>query len=602
MDRVYTFDMEAYNWTNPVAIGMGNEKRGEYQEFTGSDCITQFVNEIMRRKYRNVRFVAHNGGEYDFIPVIENIVNRRDKLECEIQILTKGANDNPFYVQITDSNGKNRYLQDSMALMPRGLDSLTESFTPDFRKGDFKYDSIDKWEVMEPAKRREMMDYLERDVKSLYRVLKEFTDILMNLTDGNCPPQLTVGSTAMTAYRTHFMPDIEIQDCYYPDREQNPEQKFRHSYFGGRTEVYKQYGENLNHYDVNSLYPYCYTEKPIPTGNVTHTGKDFPLSNDDIGGVVKISGFVPENASNGIPVLPYRDDGEKTGSERVLFPAGYIEGWYMAKEVRYAKEVGAITDLEIKDSYASSYGYPFKEYGEALYDLKKNIDKEQNPAKYKVVKFLLNSFYGKFGMDRTHKSVEIGPVTAEFQEGKEMINSELADKGVMMVEDESFAPYILPRIASAITAQARIEMHKWFMKVFDRGGSIYYCDTDSIVTDIELPEGEALGEMDLEGQLDQAVFLAPKVYAEKYQEAGETLVKAKGMRNIECDFDTFKEAYETSNPDLIGSEWEGPRGFKAGMKMGEESWFETNQYSRSLKQFDQKRRHGSNTSQPVVLE
>lgn len=605
MSRVFTFDMEAYDWTNPVAVGMANNHRGTYQHFTGKNCIQEFVNEMMESKYRNCRFVAHNGGKYDFIPVIEKLVATIDlEGDYEIEILTKGSNDTPFFARIEDESGKPRFLQDSLALMPRNLQSLTESFVPEKSKGDFDFDEIEKWTDMEGEKRNELLRYLKRDCVSLFEVLQRFTNILMELTDGNCPPQLTVGSTAMTAYRAHFMSDnLEIPNCYEPDAEVDPETCFRKSYFGGRTEVYKKYGQNLKHYDVNSLYPYCYTKKPIPIGKVSNTGRNFPLEDTDIGGVVKIRGYVPPECCNTIPVLPYRFTPEESQAEKVIFPTGKIEGWYTAKEVRYALEVGAIENIEIVDSYASEYGYPFKEYGENLYELKNSIDKSEKPGKYKIVKFLLNSFYGKFGMERFHKSVKIGPVTKEFQEEKEMINPELANRGVMLEEEESFAPYILPRVASSITAQARIEMHKWFMKVYQKGGEVWYCDTDSIVTNIDLPEGEKLGEMDLEGELDEGIFLAPKVYAEKYNgKDGGELVKAKGMRRPQIDFETYREAWKTNTPGLIQAKWDGPRGFKAGMKQGEESWFEKQDYSRSLTQFDNKRTwEGQLDSYPVQL-
>lgn len=600
MDRVITFDIEAYNWTNPVAIGMGNNRQNFYTTFTGENCIKQFCDEIIRRKWRNTRFVAHNGGNYDFIPIIEELSDRG----IEMEILTKGANDTPFFVRIEDSSGKPRYLQDSFALMPRSLDSLTASFVPDTPKLDYDVSKIDKWGEMPEEEKEEMLKYLKRDCIALFSVLEKFTRTLLDLTNNTCPPQLTVGSTAMTAYRTHFMPnDLTIQDCYQPDQNQNPEKQFRKSYFGGRTEVYRKYGKDLYHYDVNSLYPYCYTRKPVPIGEVSHTGTHFPLDDTDYGGVLKIKGHVPENTNSYIPVLPYRYTDENINQERVIFPCGEIEGWYMAKEVRYALEVGALENVEIQDSYMSKYGYPFKEYGERNYDLKDSIDKEVKPGKYKIVKFLLNSFYGKFGMDRFHKSVKVGPVTKEFQEGKEIINDRLAEKGIMLEEEESFAAYILPRIASAITSQARIEMHKWFRKVHNKGGKVWYCDTDSVVTDIQLEEGTDMGEMDLEGTLEEGIFLAPKVYAEKYKdEEGTEVVKAKGMREPEIDFYTYRKAYEMNNPELIQSSWESPMGLKAGMKEEGDSWFETKDQSRSLQQFDQKRRYENGRSYPLEIQ
>lgn len=603
LNRIMAFDIEAYDWTNPIAVGMANNRQNIYQHFTGENCIENFVNEILKRKWRNYRFVAHNGGKYDFIPIIEELVKQKKNKNLNLEILTKGPNETPFFVRIEDNAGKTRYLQDSFALMPRGLDSLTHSFVPDAPKLDFDLEKIDKWNDMTDENKREMLKYLKRDCTSLFDVLEQFTRTLLELTDNTCPPQLTIGSTAMTAYRSYFMDrDLSIPDCYDPDKKQDPESQFRKSYFGGRTEVYRKYGQDLYHYDVNSLYPYCYTRKPVPIGNVSHTGKHFPIDDEDMGGVLKIKGHVPENTNSYIPVLPYRYTNDEITQERVIFPCGDIDGWYMAKEVRYALEVGALEHFEIVDSYASKYGYPFEEYGERNYDLKNSIDKEVKPGKYKIVKFLLNSFYGKFGMDRFHSSVKIGDVTKEFQQGKEVINDELAELGIMIEEEESFAPYILPRIASAITAQARIEMHKWFRQVHDKGGKVWYCDTDSVVTDVELPEGEDMGEMDLEGVLEEGVFLAPKVYAEKYKEGwGDEMVKAKGMKDPEIDFYTYRKAYENNNPELIRASWESPMGFKAGMKQGESGWFEAQEQNRSLQQFDQKRRYDNDRSYPIEI-
>lgn len=597
MNRVVTFDIESHDWVNPVSVGFYNGSLDMYYKFTGGDCISKFADEIMRSKWDNHYFVAHYGGDYDFIPIIEELSKKDD---IELQILTRGSSDSPFFVRI-DNGKRPRYLQDSFALMPRGLKGLTESFAPEYQKMEYDLDKIDEWENMSYDNRDEMLEYLKRDCEGLYEVLESFTDIVMDLSNNNCPCQITMGSTAMGVYRTTFMPDIEINNCYQPEQNIDPESKFRDSYFGGRTEVYKKYGKDLYHYDVNSLYPHCYTNKPIPAGDVMHTGERFPYDSNDIGGVIKIKGTVPKDACNGIPVLPRKITSENFSQERVVFPYGEIEGWFMAKEVRYADQCGALKDFEILDSYASEYKAPFEAYGKALYEKKKNIDKEKHPGEYRIVKFLLNSFYGKFGMDREHKTVVKGPVSKEFQEGKEMINDELANMGIMLEEEESDAQYILPRIASAITSQARIEMHKWFTKVFDRGGSIWYCDTDSIVTDVKLPTGEDLGEMDLEGTLEKGIYLAPKVYAEKYKDGSE-LVKAKGMKNPKVRFEHYERAYLENNPELIHAEWETPRGFKAGMKNGNEDWFEKVKQTRSLRQFDQKRNYEDGKSYPVKIE
>ncbi|GER42509.1 DNA polymerase [Striga asiatica] len=46
----------------------------------------------------------------------------------------------------------------------------------------------------------------------------------------------------------------------------NEDSFIRRAYYGGHTDVYKPYGENLYYYDVNSLYPYVMKEFPMPGG------------------------------------------------------------------------------------------------------------------------------------------------------------------------------------------------------------------------------------------------------------------------------------------------------------------------------------------------
>ena len=62
--------------------------------------------------------------------------------------------------------------------------------------------------------------------------------------------------------------------------------------------------------------------------------------------------------------------------------------------------------------------------------------------------------------------------------------------------------------ASAILGYARIYMAKAIVYVFDKGGNVYYTDTDSIVTDIKLPEDwvspSEIGKFKLEHEVVEA--------------------------------------------------------------------------------------------------
>lgn len=609
---IVTIDIEAYDWTKPIAIGMyhhhADSESERYQVFTGENCVSEFVTEMLRHKWRNHHFFAHYGGRYDFIPIVSELVDRDG---YEGQYLTRTSD--VFYAKIKreveSENSEREYdkpvhLHDSYALIPLSLDKATSAFAPDQPKGDFDVESLDDWDSMPENQRKEMLEYLKQDCKSLAHVLFSFNKLISDLSDGKTSMQLTLGSTTMAIFRTCFQ-DRDIS----PDSKAEPHT--RESFFGGRTEVYdmecKPEGGPYYHYDVNSLYPHSYTNFKIPVGQMYRTENGFPLSNNDIGGVVKIRGYVPPESCYGIPVLPVRTNIQ--GGERVIFPSGEIEGWYNPTEVRYAQSVGAIEDLEVIDGFACEMAKPFEEFGNRLYTKKQEIDPNSEPGMYWIVKLLLNSFFGKFGMEREQSSiVQLDDLsgfvdTIENRELKE-ISLELTDKGVFEEITESSAKYIIPSISAEITARARIEMHKWFMEVFNEGGNLWYCDTDSLVTDIQLPESDDLGGMDLEGVINEAYFVAPKVYAERYtddwvekkglEEPYE--IKAKGMRNLEASFSDFRNAYHNNDPSIISTEWEAPRGFKSGMKNDADNWFTKNQFSRSVKRFDVKRDHSKSIS------
>jgi hypothetical protein len=627
MERLVAFDIESHDWTDPVAIGWvtPETEEGHYVERVANgdnDIISEFVDEILRRKWRNHRFVAHYGGNYDFGFIIEELCKR----DVNFEVLTKGKSSDIFFVRIEDDVGKPRYLQDSFALMQMGLKSLTESFCSDFQKlepdgwsvGDIPSSSkIQDWEYLDS-----MREYLERDCRSLRKVLESFTSVITELSDGRVGPQLTSASTTMSMYRTSFMEREDTPNMETSNKEDlvvNPETEIRKSYFGGRTEVFKMEAPKSEgpyyHYDVNSLYPYCYSQFKLPTGEVrrfqTQPMIDRMIEDRNMGGVLHIQGEVPKDTH--IPVLPVRTEPQGRSQEKVIFPTGKIEGWYTVREVNYAKSVGALENVTITDSYLSTMTYPFKKYGTKLYELKQSIDSEKNPAMYIVIKLLLNSFYGKFGMDREQTSVVKLPkenfrecmLSGDYRAFGDNNQAQLLNRGIVEKDEVSKSGYILPRIATGITAQARIEMHKWIMKCKEKGGSVWYCDTDSVVTDIKLEEGHDLGEMDLEGIISEGYFLRPKTYAEKYED-GDFLVKGKGMRDIEkyVTFDTFKNAYQKQDTQLIHSKWSGTQGVMLGLKQNPENIMKVKDYKRSLKGFDDKREHDmdTNTSVPIHLE
>ena len=55
-----------------------------------------------------------------------------------------------------------------------------------------------------------------------------------------------------------------LRPIYIPNK--NEDSFIRRAYYGGHTDTYKPYGEDLYYYDVNSLYPFVMKEFPMPGG------------------------------------------------------------------------------------------------------------------------------------------------------------------------------------------------------------------------------------------------------------------------------------------------------------------------------------------------
>jgi hypothetical protein len=80
--------------------------------------------------------------------------------------------------------------------------------------------------------------------------------------------------------------EIFLKDHYDPSKGGIPlitnktiYSDLREAYYGGVTEVYKPYGECLNYYDVNSLYPFV-AKNPMPGTNCWY--REYVSPNPDI--------------------------------------------------------------------------------------------------------------------------------------------------------------------------------------------------------------------------------------------------------------------------------------------------------------------------------
>jgi hypothetical protein len=214
---------------------------------------------------------------------------------------------------------------------------------------------------------------------------------------------------------------------------------------------------------------------------------------------------------------------------------------YFSEELYNAQKFGY--KFENFWGYIFKKGTIFKDCVNDLYNLRLKYSKD-DPMNL-ICKLLLNSLYGRFGMDDSFINTKI--ILKEDYPKFENNNKE-GIKDIIELKDKYLIQYKNPNseletlldngseihnvniaIASAVTAYARIHMSQF--KNNNTLPRLFYTDTYSLYFEGPLPDSfispTNLGKLKLEGIYDKAIFLAPKVYVLK--NSMEEIIKIKGL-------------------------------------------------------------------------
>lgn len=481
-----TFDIESKNWVDFEVLGFFDGDT--YWKF---EKISDFINHLNRKAYSGLRIYAHNGGKFDFLFILEELLDRswiKKIIERQGRIIC-----------IRCDTGKVQFtFADSYALLPQSLRSLSDSFGPEHKKLEMDYRKVSKNDS-------KTLRYLENDCLCLYEIITLFFG-----SDYVEQPQLTIASQAMNTFRLRFCPSfvgrIELED------EDMIRERF---YSGGRVEVYKGRGR-VNCYDVNSLYPTAMLNE-MPSGKMIKTKK---YHSGKIG-------FYEVNikATPAWYISPLLIKGKKNF---------YVNGpgtYYLSSAtIEYLR-----TEFSIRCSVVSGYVFSgrddlFGDYVETFYKMKQGAEK--NSVQYVLAKLFLNSLYGKFGAARWRDSVV--PWTDELQTWEDFDPR----YGLVLVKEKSKSKFIMPFVASYITELARL-YHFQLLNMYPE--KMYYCDTDSLYTSADMNKlvGTKIGQLSNDGTWN-GLFLNSKCYA--LRERGKEKIRFKGFSTDSFDYGDFEKA------------------------------------------------------------
>lgn len=462
--------------------------------------VDEIIQELNKNKYRGKKIFAHNA-QYDFTCIFGNIILNVDN----------SAIFNSSFIS-ADYNGIK--LCDSMNIFPSSVSKIGE--TLGYKKG--RTPSKFKFAWSELGVNQNDIDYCIRDCKIIF-------DALLKIFYKVGGVRITIASLAMYNFRKNYLKS----PIYYNELNDH----FFNSYYGGRTEAFKLGKCEADCYDINSLYPYIMEKIYFP--DFKNLKKYTNVSKEQLYVYLsRYEGYFEgrvKHKNTYFGFVPYR------GKTNLLFPVGEFPCKLNFNELRYALENDTIEIVSIKNVFcAPPVKTIFKEYVNDIYNERKN---DQNELNKFILKLLLNSLYGKFGMRKKYQTTYYNNIPVDeielLQKNNNYYELKLFNKNrsdcYLVTQNEKFEKmyYSIASIASYITSGARIELLKGLLA--NENNEVVYCDTDSIflngsVEGIKL--GNELGEWKREDKkILEIRGLKNYVY---YDESSKTIKEAiKGV-------------------------------------------------------------------------
>ncbi len=371
------------------------------------------------------------------------------------------------------------------------------------------------------------LPYMYREVKLLAHAYQTWILTYMHRTGNLKHPRLTVGQNSVSLFHNVFVPRNRIVTNFLPEFEI----PIREAIYGGRNEVYTRYGENINFFDIKSMYVSCY-DVNVPIGEMTYCKPRI-----ESGVLAEATVDIPKSLYLG--PLPVHYQGQ------FLFPVGVVKGWWDMRELRYAEEVGCTVKLHRQ--LTCEEAPILKEFGEMIAKLRK----EPDPELSRLWKFLGLQLVGKFAQSRSRTDI------VPYEKLETIIGAAPIDKyeayfEVIRQQSASQANYssILPAIAMRIRAEARIR-HIQVLSSALKLGKIYYCDTDSVDCDADLPTGTNAGDLELEDQAKRAYFIVNKLYG--YIDQKDVLrQRSSGFSGRKLEEILFQKLLDGGSVEFVG--------------------------------------------------
>lgn len=525
---MYTADFETT--TDPLDCRVwswGLYNLGSQNFHYGTD-LDSFFNYLKYHIKENSTLYFHNlkfDGEFLFYWLFENDFQWVDEKRLHHrQFSTLITHMGVFFSITLKWNDITITILDSMKLIPFKVSQIPKAFNLPIEKGDIDYH---KERPIGYVPTDDELHYLKHDVKIVGDALRFFFDQKLN--------KMTIASNALGDYKG--MLGKEKFERLFPFLPEDA--IFRKAYKGGVVQVNEKYrgkdiGEGVT-LDVNSLYPYVMYEKMLPYGEPVHqVGKLDYCKYYDLGIQKIVVNF--KLKSGHLPTVQIKKNFKFKDTEYLTSSGGDDVALTMTSvDLEMFLRHYDIINIEYVEGWKfRSTNTLYKDYIDKWIKVKDEGTRTGNAGLRTIAKLMLNSLYGKFGLNPNVQSKN------PYYDRDDMVKYRLG-------KEETTDPVYVPA-AAFVTAYAR---HITLTAAQDNFDRFLYCDTDSLhLLGSEIPKNlwvdqVQMGAWKVEGVFQRARFLRAKSYCEEIN--GHLDVKCAGLPD-QCK---ALVTYENFKPGLI---------------------------------------------------
>ena len=418
----------------------------------GENCLEEFVDFISDK---DIKIYFHNGGRFDFHFLIK-YASKIFAIKNRIARMKIGK----------------ATLLDSYLLIPLPL--RLSGGKLDFDYGKLEADKRDH-------NFDEIIDYLEQDCVALHNWLARY-ESLFGLN------KITLPSVGMD--------QLQKTGFEIPRIEEKNDDKFRPYYYGGLVGHKRGYYENVKHIDINSSYPYSMLKQhPVTDAHDT----SFEPMTDNYFATIRC---------DAVPYLPLREHGKANLQYADTGIQTYkLTNWELDACIKH----GLIEDYEFLECISFYETSDFSEFVHQFYDMKLNAEKAGDMELRTFAKLLMNSVYGKFGINpRKFTELEITELgNAPKGDDWELVLDTDADTSIWERPKPSDR-FICVATAASITGASRSLLIDGIANAVDP----VYWDTDCVICANEGTNrlGDQLGDYGIEAEYSELWVVGNKLY------------------------------------------------------------------------------------------